>query len=159
MTTRARSPANRTPRNGRWRSSNGYVWSCESTGRNGRRGEQLVFGRTATEPFYQSTVRSRVLAAWDAAGLEPIGLHEARNTFASLMIAAGVNVKALWTFMGHAAISITFDTYGHLMPGGETEARDRIDSYLERLGGTRGLRAVASQVRAHAGMVELTRFR
>jgi integrase len=31
------------------------------------------------------------------AGLEPIGLHECRHTFASLMIAAGDNAKALST--------------------------------------------------------------
>jgi integrase len=38
------------------------------------------------------------------------------------MIAAGVNAKALSTFMGHANISITLDRYGHLMPGLENEA-------------------------------------
>jgi integrase len=32
------------------------------------------------------------------------------------MIAAGVNAKALSTYMGHANISITLDRYGHLMP-------------------------------------------
>ena len=53
------------------------------------------------------------------------------------MIAAGVNAKALSTFMGHANIAITFDVYGHLMPGGEEEARERIDGYLARLDGER----------------------
>jgi hypothetical protein len=38
------------------------------------------------------------------------------------MIAAGVNAKALSTYMGHANISITLDRYGHLMPGNEDEA-------------------------------------
>jgi hypothetical protein len=38
------------------------------------------------------------------------------------MIAAGVNAKALSTYMGHANISITLDRYGHLMPGNEAEA-------------------------------------
>ena len=38
------------------------------------------------------------------------------------MIAAGVNAKALSTYMGHANISITLDRYGHLMPGSEDEA-------------------------------------
>ncbi len=33
--------------------------------------------------------------------------HECRHTFASLMIAAGVNQKALQTYMGHASVSIT----------------------------------------------------
>jgi hypothetical protein len=32
------------------------------------------------------------------------------------MIAAGINAKALSTFMGHANISITLDRHGHLMP-------------------------------------------
>jgi hypothetical protein len=60
--------------------------------------------------------------AWSAAELERITLHEARHTYASLMIAAGVNAKALSTYMGHANISITLDRYGHLMPGNEAEA-------------------------------------
>jgi hypothetical protein len=54
--------------------------------------------------------------------LEPITLHEARHTFASLMIAAGVNAKALATYMGHSSMAITYDRYGHLMPGNEDEA-------------------------------------
>ena len=32
------------------------------------------------------------------------------------MIAAGVNVKALTTFMGHASVAFTLDRYGHLSP-------------------------------------------
>lgn len=53
-----------------------------------------------------------------------------RHTFASLMIAAGVNAKALSTFMGHATISITLDRYGHLMPDSEAEAANLLDAYL-----------------------------
>ncbi|MEA2221139.1 MAG: hypothetical protein QOJ35_3765, partial [Solirubrobacteraceae bacterium] len=45
--------------------------------------------------------------------------REARHTYASLMISAGVNAKALSTYMGHANISITLDRYGHLMPSNE----------------------------------------
>ncbi len=44
------------------------------------------------------------------------------------MIAAGVNAKALATFMGHATISITPDRYGHLMPGSEAEAAGLLDA-------------------------------
>jgi integrase len=63
--------------------------------------------------------------------LERITPHACRHTFASLMIAAGVNAKALSTFMGHAKISITLDRYGHLMPGSEAEAAELLDAYLE----------------------------
>jgi integrase len=66
------------------------------------------------------------------AGFEPIALHECRHTFASLMIDAGVNAKALSTYMGHSSITITLDRYGHLFPGNEDEAAELLDAYLER---------------------------
>lgn len=56
----------------------------------------------------------------------------ARHTFASLMIVAGVNAKALSTYLGHASVTITFDRYGHLMPGNEAEAAEVLDAYLAR---------------------------
>ena len=53
------------------------------------------------------------------------------------MIAAGVNAKALSTFMGHANIAITLDLYGHLMPGSEAQAATLLYAYLAReIGGT-----------------------
>jgi hypothetical protein len=34
--------------------------------------------------------------------------------------------------MGHSTITITFDRYGHLMPGSEIEARSLLNDYLAR---------------------------
>jgi integrase len=87
-----------------------------------RQGPELVFGLTPTKPFTPNRVQGRADDAWAEAGLARLTPHEGRHTFASLMIAAGVNAKALSTFMGHANISITLDRYGHLMPGSEAEA-------------------------------------
>ena len=92
----------------------------------------LVFGTSYTQPFTPSNVRKRATAAWARARLEPIGLHECRHTFASLMIAAGVNAKSLSTYMGHSSVTITLDRYGHLMPGNESEAAELLDNYLAR---------------------------
>jgi hypothetical protein len=33
-------------------------------------------------------------------------------------------------FLGHATIQLTFDRYGHLMPGSRDQARARMDEYL-----------------------------
>ena len=100
--------------------------------RQGRGGEGLVFGRSARTPFTPDLPGRRARRVWEGAGLAPIGLHECRHTYASLMIAAGVNAKALSTYMGHANIAITLDRYGHLMPGNEEEAAGLLDAYLER---------------------------
>ena len=97
----------------------------------GRSGSELVCGRTPSEAFVASTLRSRALRAWEAAGVERIKLHECRHTFASLLIAAGENPKAVQEFMGHSTITMTFDLYGHLFPGSRDEARVRMDAYLE----------------------------
>jgi integrase len=48
----------------------------------------------------------------------------------TIMIAAGVNPKALSSFMGHSSINVTFDLYGHLMPGTEAQAAALLDTYL-----------------------------
>jgi integrase len=47
------------------------------------------------------------------------------------MIAAGMNAKALSTYMGHSSITITLDHYGHLVPGSEAEAAGLLEAYLE----------------------------
>jgi integrase len=92
----------------------------------------LVFGSSAETPFQPSTVWRRAQTSWLRAGLEPIGLHEARHTFASVLIAAGVNAKAITTYMGHASVQTTYDLYGKLMPGSESEATALVDAYLNR---------------------------
>ena len=47
------------------------------------------------------------------------------------MIAAGINTKALSTYMGHSTITITLDRYGHLLPGNETQAAQLLDTWLQ----------------------------
>jgi hypothetical protein len=34
--------------------------------------------------------------------------------------------------MGHSSIGITYDRYGHLMPGNKEEAAGLLDAYLSR---------------------------
>jgi integrase len=64
--------------------------------------------------------------------VDPIGLHEARHTCASIFIAAGLNLKKIATYMGHSSATTTLDRYGHLMPGNEQEATGLLDAFLSR---------------------------
>jgi integrase len=108
----------------------------------------FFFGRSADEPFDRDGLRRRAKTAWggvnamerwhaeahdrDPRLLQLLTPHDCRHTYASFMIAAEVNPKALSTYMGHANISITLDRYGHLFPGNEEEAAGLLDAYLER---------------------------
>ncbi len=65
-----------------------------------------------------------------AAGLEPITPHEARHCAISYFIAAGLDWKQISTWAGHGDVRQTWNRYGHLVPGGEDQARERLDAYL-----------------------------
>jgi integrase len=92
-------------------------------------GDQLVFGRSPADPFVPSTVRRRALKAWNAAGLEPISLHEGRHSAATAGSAAGLDDLALAYIMGHSSVVITRDRYGHVRPDRVTEVRRQLDAY------------------------------
>lgn len=93
--------------------------------------DELIFAGKDERPFHAASLYRRADRAWESAGLvEGLRLHQARHTYASFMIAAGVNAKALSVFMGHSSIKVTFDLYGHLMPGTEAEAAALLDDFL-----------------------------
>jgi hypothetical protein len=50
-----------------------------------------------------------------------------RHTSASLLIQQGESVAYVKEQMGHSSIQITVDVYGHLVPGGNRAAVDRLD--------------------------------
>ena len=99
--------------------------------RQGHGGHGFVFGASPTTPFHPNKAIWCARQAWKQAGLAPIGFHQCRHTYASFMIAAGVNAKALSSYMGHTSITTTIDRYGHLLPGNETEAAGLLEHWLE----------------------------
>jgi len=81
-----------------------------------------------------AVVLKRCERAWAARGLDGIavGLHAARHTFASLAVAAGIDLFRLSRIMGHSSIQITVDRYSHLYPDGLGEARRLLSDYLAK---------------------------
>ena len=97
----------------------------------GRRGDDLVFGRTATEAHDRGTIRRRARAAWRAAGLDPITPPAARHTFGSMLAAAGVDAGERQRQMGHAS-SAMMDRYTHGIDGSVAEAGRQLQAWLDR---------------------------
>jgi integrase len=103
--------------------------------RRGRPAGGFVFpAADQSRPFDSAWATTKARRAWHAAALVPIGLHECRHSYAAYAIAAGINPKALSSYMGHSSITVTLDRYGHLMPGNETEAASMLDGYLHQSG-------------------------
>jgi integrase len=118
----------------------------------GRSDDELVFGRSASEPFTPTHVHAKARKAWAAENkrrseeaaekgtkpelLEPIGLHEARHTYLLLMHDAGLSLERIGDYVGHSSKYMT-DRYRHLLDGHEAEAARAFDDYLARRTGRR----------------------
>src|SRR5262245_35834913 len=61
------------------------------------------------------------------AELRSLRVHDLRHTFASLLIQQGESLAYVKDQLGHHSTRITVDTYGHLMPGGNKAAVDKLD--------------------------------
>jgi integrase len=87
-------------------------------------------GGTRREPYYmaENWLRYKLwVPMLEKAGIRKLDMHAARHTFASRLIANGENLKYISEQLGHASITITVDIYGHLIPGGNCAAVDKLD--------------------------------
>jgi integrase len=87
----------------------------------------MVFASKTGGYLDVGNVRRAFYRILTAAGLRHIRFHDLRHTFASLLIQQGESLAYVRDQMGHASIQITVDTYGHLVPGGNRAAVDRLD--------------------------------
>ncbi len=63
-----------------------------------------------------------------AATVPDVRLHDLRHTFASLLIQNGESLAYVRDQLGHSSIQVTVDIYGHLVPGANRAAVDRLDA-------------------------------
>ncbi|MEV4695003.1 tyrosine-type recombinase/integrase [Micromonospora echinospora] len=55
-------------------------------------------------------------------------MHVLRHTYASVLLDAGENIKALSLYLGHADSGFTLRVYTHLLPASEDRTRRAIDA-------------------------------
>jgi integrase len=59
-----------------------------------------------------------------------IRFHDLRHTCATLLLGKGIHAKLVQELLGHATISITLDTYSHVLPGMGDAAAGAMDEAL-----------------------------
>ena len=101
----------------------------------------LVFPATGVDwqgkPAVGTALRGDVMTtrarkAWKAAGLNPVGLHEARHTYASLMAVSGVSLHELSVYMGHSSYELTAKRYAHLYDEQHVRASEKLSAAIDR---------------------------
>ncbi len=64
------------------------------------------------------------------AELPTIRLHDLRHTCATILLVAGKHPEYVQELLGHASISITLDTYSHVIDGMDSGLADAMDEAL-----------------------------
>ena len=88
----------------------------------GREPSPWVFpsAKDSTKPLNDAWLRDRVWRPLlDKAGVRHVRVHDARHTYASLMLRRGVPVVYVSRQLGHSSIAVTVDLYGHFVPGAD----------------------------------------
>ncbi len=97
---------------------NGYVF-CSPTG-------------TYLSPGYNALVQLKILL--EKAGLPNIRFHDLRHSAATMLLTMGVHPKVVQEMLGHSEISMTMDTYSHVLPTMQRDAIDKLNqAYAEQL--------------------------
>ncbi len=88
----------------------------------------LIFTSTVGTPLEPSNLNARLHTLLAEAGLPQQGIHKLRHCFASLLIAQGVSPRVVMEMLGHSQISLTMNTYAHVMPTMLEDAARAVDA-------------------------------
>jgi integrase len=90
---------------------------------------EWVFCNSDGNPLDIQNVKNRHFnKCLEAAKLRRIRFHDLRHTFASLLLQNGESPQYVKEQMGHSSIKITVDVYGHMIPGANRQAMNRLPS-------------------------------
>ena len=90
----------------------------------------LIFPSTIGTPTHQRNLLRKFKTLIEESGLREIRFHDLRHTAASLMLNHGISPLIVAKRLGHSKVSITLDTYGHLLPGMQQETANFIDGLV-----------------------------
>jgi integrase len=94
----------------------------------------LVFCGNAGSPASgEWLVRGPFRRLLSRAGLPNIRFHDLRHTAATLWFRSGLNPKVVQETLGHSRVSITLDTYSHMIPDLQQEAARVMDDLFPQL--------------------------
>ena len=97
-------------------------------------GEGIVFPNTDGGYQYASNFRKFVwVKIREAAGIpDSFVFHDLRHTQASLLLAAGVDLKVIQKRLGHADFATTANLYAHLLQDAQGDATEKLDAMMKK---------------------------
>ena len=95
------------------------------------RDQGLVFTTEVATPINASNLRKLSFAPLlQKASLPRLGFHDPRHTCATLLLSKNIYPKYLQELLEHATVSITPDTYSHVLPGMGNQVAEAMEDVL-----------------------------
>ncbi len=93
--------------------------------------QDWVFCNNVGTPLHPTTMlRYSFYPLLVKAEVPKIRFHDLRHSAASLLLSMGVHPKIVQELLGHSQISMTLDTYSHVLPSLQAEAVQRLNTLL-----------------------------
>lgn len=90
--------------------------------------QDLVFCNEDGTLLHPDTFSKRFARLVKLSGLPRLTVHSLRHTWATIALQAGIHPKVVSEMLGHSSISITLDTYSHVIPTLEEDAAERVSA-------------------------------
>ena len=90
----------------------------------------LAFTGKLGKPLDERNVLRRFQKILALAELPKMRIHDLRHSAVAILIAQGVNIKAISELLGHSSVAFTLQVYGHLLEETKRETADKMDSAL-----------------------------
>jgi len=94
----------------------------------GKEVPQWVFANGRGGMLRHNTFRAALMSCLNKAGLRNIRIHDLRHTYATTRLLSDHNIGDVSYQLGHSSIKITYDTYGHWLPGKFKSEVDELDN-------------------------------
>ncbi len=91
----------------------------------------LIFATSKGSPFMERNIRRYFKGILKETNLPlSLNVYSLRHSCASLLLAAGENPKVVAERLGHASVTLTLDTYSHVLPTMQQSATDKLEEML-----------------------------
>lgn len=89
-----------------------------------------LLNRASGKPIIPGHVSQHFAVLLKRAGLPKVRLHDLRHSHATLLLGAGVHPKIVSERLGHSTITLTMDTYSHVLPTMQDEVTKKLETLL-----------------------------
>lgn len=96
------------------------------------REHNMIFPSVIGTPLEPRNLYRHFVKLLEDVDLPKIRFHDLRHTAATLMFQNGAHPKIVQERLGHASISLTLDTYSHVIPSLQNDIAEKLDKTLDK---------------------------